>query len=112
MAKKYREHRDNYTLRFNDDTDGVVWTTGNLLRFLRNLWNANPILRELNPDRTARDFALRVGASMYKNMRYADKRGWGAGNFYLVPMTAAKKYQDAYAGKITRNVMKAAKVLG
>ena len=110
MAKRqeFRQYRDNYTLKFNDDEQGVVWTTGNLQRVLRNLWNANQILRELNPDRTARDFAIRIGRNMTNRLL---KTGGVVAPFYLVPVHAKAQYRNLYAGTITRNVMKAAKVL-
>lgn len=110
MAKRqeFRQNRDSYTLRFNDDEQGVVWTTGNLTRFLRNLWNANPILRKLNKDRTARDFANRISSSMYTSLYNS---GTGTSNFYLVPRNTKGVYRTLYAGTVTRNVMKATKVL-
>lgn len=109
--KEFKEYRDNYTLRFNDDEAGVTWTTGNLSRFLRNLWNANPVLRENNPDRTAREFALRVGHMMVSSLTYqTTKKECSTANFYLVPR--ACKYRNLYAGTITKNVMKATKVIG
>jgi hypothetical protein len=113
MAKKneFRQYRDNYTLRFNDDAEGVVWTTGNLQRFLRNLWNANPILRELNPDKTARAYALRIGRTVNVALYRSAKTGKGYANFYLVPHTVLKCYRDSYSGIISRNAMKAVKVL-
>lgn len=113
MAKRqeFRQYCDNYTLKFNDDEQGVVWTTGNLHRFLRNLWNANPILRELNPDRTARDFAIRIGKNIGVALNLNAKKGKGYANFYLVPSSVLKCYRDAYSGTVSRNAMKAVKVL-
>ena len=92
MSRKKNFHReccDNYTLTFNDDESGVVWTTGNLNRFLRTLWNANPILRELNPDRTAKAFALRMSIRMFDSLYRSEKKGRHNANFYLVPLTAS-----------------------
>ena len=106
MRKEYRSSRDNYVLTFNDDEEGVSWTTGNLSRFLRNLWVSNPILQKLNPEKNAYDYALRmvsnIGSSLYLSENITV-------NFYLVPRSA-DEYRAAYSGTITRNTSKSMKL--
>lgn len=46
MAKvKQKEYRDYYILKFKDEEFSTDWKTGNLSRFMRNLWNVNEVLR-------------------------------------------------------------------
>jgi hypothetical protein len=109
MAKKeYRQHCDSYTLHFNDDGEGVVWTTGNLQRFLRNLYHANPILRQLNHGISAKEFAKSVAD---RSMSVMCQMGRSVANFYLVPRSAGVGARELYSGTISRNVMKSAKVI-
>ena len=109
MAKQqYRQTRDNYTLHFNDDNKDVVWTTGNLRRFLRNLWNANPVLHKYNEDRDARSFAIRVARNAFVSMHNTQSN---TVKFYLVHKNAGPEARAMYSGTISRNVMKSAKVL-
>ena len=102
-TKEIRATRDHYILKFNDG-DPEKWRVGNLSRFLRNLCNDNPILRELNPkDKTAQQFALRMAMKMNSGLtRNMKAFGSNEANFYLTPPGSARKLRDFYSGVIIR----------
>ena len=104
MPKKeteVRSTRDFYILKFEDEDYKVSWRTGNLRRFLRNLFTDNKVLRDAWPKLNAIQFAVKMANNITYNLRsHKIKNNVNACPFYLLPYSHVSRFY--YMGMIER----------
>ena len=103
MPKKdeVRSNRDYYILKFEDEDYKISWRTGNLKRFMRNLFNDNKVLRDAWPNHTAKTFArAKISTISSALNNYKSKNGVNACPFYLLPKNHVSRLY--YMGLIER----------
>ena len=99
--KRQRQNRDHYLLSFKDEKGKSTWKTGNLLRFLMSLYEANSHLRDAwtvgswKKFKTSRDYGKFIWGRIATNLRKAYvTEGSNTAKFSVYPTGHANYERD------------------